>query len=134
VATKPAQKKNPVQLAAIQAQVQIVGQIAGVFKTALAGGFSLACVYVVMEGLKSIVLASPESIKALSQVVANIHLNGIVGALVGLAGVSFGMYERKGKKRMVPGYAAARRKIEQHDPYHASSGLTESGDTPTKGE
>lgn len=130
MATKTAQKKNDVQLAEIQAKVQFQAGVFGLVKTGLSAASALGCVWLIVDALKSIVLANPASITALAKVVENFHLSSIIWALVGLAGVGYGVLERRGKKRLLAGYANGRRRAESGDPYRASSGLTESGDTP----
>jgi len=127
---KTASKKDSIQLAEIDARIQITAQVLGLIKTAITAGAAVWCVWIVVEGLKFIVLSNPANIKELAKVVESFHLNTMMGTLVGLAGVSYGLYERKGKKRLLAGYAKERREAEKADPYNATSGLTDSGDTP----
>lgn len=134
MATTKTAPKNNVQIAEIHARTQIAAGLFGIVKSAIAAGSAVGCVWLVVDGLKSIVLANPASISALAKVVENFQLSHIVGALVGCAGVGYGLLERRGKKRLLSGYARDRRIAESGDPYHASSGLTESGDTPQVGD
>lgn len=130
MATRTPQKKENVQIAEINARVQNVAQFASIVKTGLTGGIAFECVKITVDGFKSIVQASPDAITALSKVVENFHLSGIVGSLVGLAGVSYGMYERRGKKRLLPEYSQKRKHLERNDLHNDSSGLNELGETP----
>jgi hypothetical protein len=130
VATRTPQKRENVQIAEINARVQNVAQMASVAKTGLTGWIAFECVRITVDGFRSIVQANPDAITALAKVVENFHLSGIVGSLVGLAGVSYGMYERRGKKRLLPGYSQQRKHAERNDLHNESSGLNELGETP----
>lgn len=122
--------RNELALAKARNTAQIVAQIVGLLKTCVTAGCIVLCIWLIMDGLQSMVKADAAAISALATVVEKLNISAIVGWIVGLAGVGYGVLERRGKKRLLPGYAAKRRKMEQNDPYHASSGLTESGDTP----
>lgn len=100
------------------------------FKIAAAVGI----IFIIMEGLRDIVGANPDGIKALAEVVRYLNVSTIIGYVLA-AGCAGGWFlERKGKKRLLPQKAAARHKLEQHDAYHPPSGLTPTGDTPESEE
>jgi hypothetical protein len=91
-------------------------------------GFS----YMLFDGLKSIVLAQPESIKALADCIKNLKVSSILQMVTMVALGSWGAIERRQKKRLVKKLAVKRRADEASDPYRKTSGLTDSGDTPVE--
>ncbi len=87
-------------------------------------------IYMMMSGLQTIVLAQPEAITALADVVDKLKISAIISYMTaGVCGVGW-FFERKGKKRAISQNGQFRRKIESNDPYHASSGLDANGHTP----
>jgi len=122
--------KNDLELARIKASATRHGQVLNVVKTCLTLGTMLGCVYMVVDGLKFMVTADPAGVSAIAEVVKNLNIGGIL-AYVLAAGSTGGWYmERRGKKRLLGEYAENRRRLESHDAYRGSSGLTASGDTP----
>lgn len=94
----------------------------------------VAIVYLIMAGLKDISSANPDGISALAQLAKNLNISGIVGYVLAVGTTTGWWIERKGKKRLVAQSAERRHKREADDPYHASSGLTQTGDTPENAE
>jgi hypothetical protein len=125
-------KVNKHQVAIAQANrgAQIFSECISLLKTCATVACIVGCIWIIMDGLKSMVQANPANISAMSQVVEKLNISSIMGWLVGLGGVGYGAIERSGRKRLLTGYAKQRRAIEANDPYNASSGLTETGDTP----
>lgn len=95
----------------------------------LVAGVSI--IYIIMEGLRDIVGANPEGIKALAEVVKQLKVSTIMGYVLAAGCGSAWYMERKGKKRLLRTRAAERHTLEQSDPYHPACGLTPTGDTPT---
>ncbi|MTW11402.1 hypothetical protein GM658_12425 [Pseudoduganella eburnea] len=91
-------------------------------------------IYLVMSGLKEISAANPAGISALAVLVKNLNISGILGYVLAAGSTTAWYLERKGKKRIVEKAAKARHRREANDPYHPSSGLTHTGDTPESAE
>ena len=98
-------------------------------KLATVGGWVYA-IYLIMDGLKSIVLARSDSIEALAKVVQSMHLNTILGWVGAVMGASGWWFERKGKKRAYKISADLRKQLESGDPHRSRSGLDDNGHTP----
>lgn len=90
----------------------------------------IVCVYIIFDGLKVIATANPKGISALAVMVKNLNISGIMSYIVAAGCAAGWAFERKGKKRLLKGYGADRKRVEENDAYHGSSGLTESGETP----
>lgn len=109
--------KNQEQVMSLAAHAITMGTVAG-------------SIYMMMSGLQTIVLAQPEAITALADVVDKLRINAIVGYIVSCVFGAGWFYERKGKKRAISQNGELRREIESNDAYHASSGLDTNGNTP----
>lgn len=90
------------------------------------------CIDKAMEMLMAVSGNSPRSIEALAKLVDSLKLSQVTGSIVAIMGVSYGLYERKGKKRAIAKVADLRQQVEADDPYNKSSGLTVTGDTPRR--
>lgn len=98
-------------------------------KVATVSGWVWA-IYLIMDGLISIVQANPDAINALSKVVENMHINSILGWVGAAMAGSAWWYERKGKKRAYKVNSELRKQMESGDPHRSTSGLDENGHTP----
>jgi hypothetical protein len=123
--------KNDLEFEKIQAGAKKHGANLNFLKTIATLATILGCVYIIFEGLKSIANSSPAGVSALAEVVRHLNISGILGYVVAAGCAGGWAMERKGKKRLLPGFAAQRRQVEAGDSYHGTSGLTDSGDTPT---
>lgn len=88
----------------------------------------------IMDGLADISSKNPEGVSALAAVVKNLNVSGIMGWVFGVGSAGAFLVERRGKKRLINKVAQLTREVEADDPYHPSSGLTETGDTPENTE
>lgn len=98
-------------------------------KIATIVGWAFA-IWVIMEGLKIIVLAKPEAIQALAKVVESMQLNGVLGWIGAVLATGGWWFERKGKKRVYRSNSELRKKLELQDPHRLTSGLDDNGHTP----
>jgi len=103
----------------------------GAFKHLCSVAGIAAMVYIIFDGLSSIVAAKSDSLNALALVVDKMSLGSWVSYIVALGTTGGWIYERKGKKRALKDLDGNRKSLEGNDPYRAGSGLTETGDTPT---
>lgn len=98
---------------------------------------SLAAVFMtmmIMNGLKDIVLSTPESIDALGRFVERMQLGQGMGYLIaGVIGIAYNR-ERKGKRRLISQKARLQRELESKDPHRSSSGLNDDGTLPGEEE
>jgi hypothetical protein len=98
-------------------------------KIATIGGWVIA-IYLIMNGLGTIVLANPDAILALSKVVESMRVNEILGWLGACLAGGGWMHERKGKKRANKLNSELRKQLESKDPHRSTSGLDDNGHTP----
>lgn len=124
--------KYDFELKKLQIQSINAGNGLALVKHALTMGTIIACVFIIFWGLTNIASASPESVSALASLAEKLQLGQWLG-YVGTAAAGSGWYlERKGRKRLLRGYAADRRRAEASDPYRSTSGLEDDGSTPKK--
>ncbi len=110
----------------LEAIIDLIKHIAS-----LAGG--CWCVYIVISGLTPLASSgSPEALHALADIVKAFQLDQIIGYLVGGVASAAWYSERKGKKRAIKEKSALQKRLESDEPNRASSGLTNTGDTPTE--
>lgn len=89
----------------------------------------VACIFILKSGLAEIVQHDASAISALGTVIDALHLEKFSGALLGILGVGYGYYERKGKKRAIARVSYLQERAESSDVYRGSSKLTKSGDS-----
>ena len=87
-------------------------------------------IQLMMDGLRSIVLAQPDAIQALAKVIENMHMNTILGWVGAAMGGGGWLFERKGKKRAYKVNSELRKQLEAKDPHRSTSGLDDNGHTP----
>ncbi|MNR96003.1 hypothetical protein D3C72_271420 [compost metagenome] len=97
--------------------------------------FSMAtgciCVWLIFRGLTDISAAAPASVSALALLAEKLQISQILGYAVGAIATGAWYVERKGKKRLIQEAGQKRKQKESGDPYRGSSGLTDTGDTPS---
>ncbi|WP_157651323.1 hypothetical protein [Dechloromonas denitrificans] len=107
------------------------------FKFGASAVKSLAAVFMtmmIMDGLRDIVLNSPEHIDALGRFVERIRLGEGLGYLIaGGLGIAY-TRERNGKKRLISQKARLQKELESKDPHRSSSGLNDDGTLPGEEE
>lgn len=123
--------KNELEFARLQVDAKKHGAILNFLKTLATLATILGSIYIIFEGLKSIANSSPAGFTALSEVVRHLNISGILAYVVAAGCAGGWAMERRGRKRLLPGFSEQRRQVEASDPYHGTSGLTVSGDTPT---
>lgn len=96
----------------------------------LIAGFVYLSINAIVNGLSEIVLAKPDAISALGEVIKNLNINGILGTFVGILGFSGWLLERKGKQRAIRKLDEFRKEIESDDSDRSSSQLDQNGHTP----
>jgi hypothetical protein len=94
----------------------------------------VAAVYIVAGALQAIVAAQPAAIEQLSKVVSALSLSQVTCYLVGGAGATWAVKERRGRKHAIERAGRLEKKLESQDAYNARSGLDESGNTPRENE
>jgi hypothetical protein len=90
------------------------------------------CIWVMFQGLEQMARANASSLNAFASVVRNMQLGSLMGYVVAAATSGGWYYERQGKKRAIRKLGQSRRAFEKGDPNNASSGLTETGETPSE--
>ena len=122
--------KQEFELARLRLWAHIIGRVLELIKVLATLACIVVCTYIMFEGLKSIVMAQPDAIKALAEFIKNLKVDSLLHFLVILGLGTWGTLERRGKKRLVRKLAVQRRALEAGDAYKQTSGLTDSGDTP----
>lgn len=122
--------KNQLEFAKAQLRAKNFGAVLNFLKTLATLACILACVYLIFDALKSMANSNPEGVNAIAGVVEKLNIGSILSYVVAAGCAGGWALERKGKKRLLAGFARERADAERNDSYHASSGLTESGDTP----
>lgn len=122
--------KNDLALAKLQTSASKFDSVMSLAKTIVTNLTILGCVWIGFAGVKEITMSNPDGVNAVAAIVKNLNLGSWLGYIWG--GVATGGYilERRGKKRLLKPYADQRTVREENDPYHGSSGLNESGDSP----
>jgi len=111
-------------------QAENLKTIFGFFSVAATLYVIYLCVDKAFTMITAVAGNSPSSIEALAKLVNALQLSKMAGTIIGVMGVGYGVYERKGKKRAIGKVAEFRKQLEANDPHNGSSGLTKSGDTP----
>lgn len=107
------------------------GRYVDLLKHTLQLGAGLGFAWLFFDCVQALTSANPERLKALATVITSMSLDRVVPwILSGGLGIAYAQ-ERAGKKRLVRKLAAKRGEVEQDDAYAGSSGLNETGDTPT---
>lgn len=125
-------KQQQFELAKIDSINTRIGFILDFIKSLGWMGCILGCTYLMFDSLKSIAQANPAAISAIADVVKNLGLGSKIGYGVTAASGGAWFLERRGKKRLLNQLDEVRKVRESKDPYRAGSGLTSSGDTPSK--
>lgn len=60
----------------------------------------VVCFYFLMAAIQGLVKANPDALTALSVVIEKLNFVGITSGLVGISGFSYGMYERRTRKKL----------------------------------
>ena len=100
-------------------------------KTSIKGGVFIASIYFLLEGLEPFIGQGESLIaKIVEELQLENVLSGVIFILLG------GLYyrERKGKQRAIREKSHFQKIVQQSDPNRSSSGLTESGLTPSDEE
>jgi hypothetical protein len=126
--------KNQLEFAKLRLGAEKLGQILNFFKSLATLGTILCCIYLIFDSLVQMAHANPQGVNAIAEVVKNLGIGSILGYVVAAGCAGGWAMERKGKKRLLVDYANRRATREAGDAYHESSGLTESGDTPSTTE
>lgn len=126
--------KNELEFAKLRLGAEKFGKVLNFFKALATLGTILGCIYLIFDALVLMANANPEGVSAIAEVVKNLEIGSILGYVVAAGCAGGWMLERKGKKRLLVDYANRRATREAGDAYHESSGLTESGDTPSTTE
>lgn len=123
--------KNEFELQKLIVRSKNVEQYLGFAKHIATMGFGTFCVYLIFEGLSKIAGNNSSSLIALASVIEKLHPSSFLSLLIGAGGIAGWGYERVGKKRLLKKVSENRKSIESKDPYNASSGLTDAGETPS---
>lgn len=91
------------------------------------------CVWLIFEGLKPMIVnQSPLAIEALSKVIDKLKLGSVIGYIWGGLATAAFVTERKGKKRAIKEKNRQQTIAEKDDANRTSSGLTDTGETPSR--
>lgn len=60
----------------------------------------VVCFYFLMAAIQGLVKANPDALTALSVVIDKLNFVGITSVIVGISGTSYGMYERRTRKKL----------------------------------
>jgi hypothetical protein len=123
--------KQDLALAKLQTSASKFGAVMTFAKTIANNATILGCMWIAFAGLKEITMSNPDGVHAVAELVKNLNLGSWLGYIWGGVATGGYMLERRGKKRLLKPYADQRTAREVNDPYHGSSGLNESGDSPT---
>ncbi|WP_043288689.1 hypothetical protein [Paraburkholderia oxyphila] len=93
-------------------------------------GCALAGLWLIIEGLKVIVLQRAENISALAIFVSALSPSSIFCGIFGGASFFTVLIYRHRYKRSIRMTDKFRKQLESRDPFNKGSGLTETGDTP----
>jgi hypothetical protein len=122
--------KITVEVERIRASAMKFGKVVDLLKTLCHLSAAVWIIYIISQCIQSIVTANPDGIKAVAVLMKNMQIGSILHwVLTGALGTGM-VIERRGRKRLLQGYAADRNKAEENDEYAPSSGLTPTGDTP----
>lgn len=93
---------------------------------------TLGAIWLVFDGLNKIIAdRDAATINAITKLVSALRLGSVLGYVAAIL-CSVGWYfERQGKKRAIREKSRYQSLVERNDPYHTSSGLTATGETPT---
>ncbi|WP_312058204.1 hypothetical protein [Acinetobacter courvalinii] len=58
------------------------------------------CFYFLLAAIQGLVKANPDALTALAVVIEKLNFVGITSVLVGISGFSYGMYERRTRKKL----------------------------------
>lgn len=125
--------KNELKLAEAQIEARKFDQKMALSKHTITMGASTGALWIVFDGLRQIFAnQSAGEIDAVARVITALNLGSLIGYAFG-----GGMYiawrrERNGKKRAIREKSRYQKIAEASDPNRTSSGLTETGETPSE--
>jgi hypothetical protein len=122
--------KNEFELQKLLIKSKTIRGYLHIVKHLVTMGAIIWCVYLMMNGLVEAAKSGADTVGALANLADKLNISGVVGWIATAAASGAYMLERKGKKRLLKQIADERYEREKGDPYSASSGLTETGDTP----
>lgn len=122
--------KNELELKRLTIQSVNLGKMLETAKHVVTCGCVGFCFWVMFQGLEQIAKVNASSLSAFAIVVQNMRLGSLMGYVVAAVTTGGWYYERIGKKRAIKKLGESRRALEQDDPNNASSGLTDTGETP----
>lgn len=124
--------KNEVELQKAAITSGTIARVINLMHKLLTLGAVVWSISIIMSGLEAIVGHKPDSLNALAMVIEKLNISGILSYVVAAGATAAWGLERKGKQRAYKQLGELRAKQEQGDPYHPSSALDNSGQSPKK--
>lgn len=122
--------KYEAQIAGAQISAEKFAQGIGLARTAIVGGIIIACLWVIMNGLKGLAGQSGEQLTGMALLVEKFHLSTMIHYCADAVLVTAFLVQRKNAKRAIAQKSKYQQKAEGGEENRSSSGLTPTGDTP----
>lgn len=125
--------KNELEFEKANLKARQFDQIISLIKHVISVSGTVFALWILVSGLQSIISGqSPESIKAISELVHAFPISDILGYAWGAGMTGIWMVERRQKKRAIKKKGEYQAAAERGEVNRTSSNLTETGDTPVE--